>query len=189
MKTPTLEAVLDAFAMEADYGKETLAKYLERYPQFAIDIVDLSRQLERPVVVDTSPPSARVVNFVDTAWRVHVAARPATANDPLSSLDLAKNRELARMLDLPRQVITAFTERRVQVASVPKRFLSQLAGHIGSSVDSLVAAMSLQPTAQPMRSYSSDEKPVAPEQVTFEQLLIDANVSAERRAALLAEGD
>lgn len=189
MKTPTLEAVLDAFAMEADYGKETLEKYLERYPQFASDIVDLSRQLERPVVVDTSPPPARVVNFVDTAWRVHVAVRPAAANDPLASLDLAKNRELARRLDVPRQVITAFTERRVRVATVPKRVLSQIADHIGSSIDNLVAAMSLQPAPQPMHSYSSDEKPVAPEQVTFEQLLIDANVPAERRAALLAERD
>lgn len=188
MKTPTLEDVLDAFAMEASYGKETIGKYIERYPQFTADIVDLSRQLERPLKVDASPLPVEVLSRIDTAWRAHVAVRPATANDPLAALDLAKSRELARFFDLPRQVITAFNEHRVVVTSVPKKFLAQFAAKIDSTAEALMAALSQQ-VAQPARSYSADEKPVPAERVSFEQLLIDANVPAEKRAALLAEGE
>jgi hypothetical protein len=39
------------------------------------------------------------------------------------------------------------------------------------------------------RSYKADSKPVVGEQVTFEQVLIDAGVPAERRARLLAKAD
>jgi hypothetical protein len=39
------------------------------------------------------------------------------------------------------------------------------------------------------RSYKADRKPAAGEQVTFEQVLIDAGVPAEKRARLLAEAD
>jgi hypothetical protein len=39
------------------------------------------------------------------------------------------------------------------------------------------------------RSYKADGKPTASDQVTFEQVLIDAGVPAEKRAGLLAEAD
>ena len=39
------------------------------------------------------------------------------------------------------------------------------------------------------RSYKADAKPTAGEQVTFEQVLIDAGIPADKRARLLAETD
>ena len=39
------------------------------------------------------------------------------------------------------------------------------------------------------RSYKADAKPTVGEQVTLEQVLIDAGVSADKRARLLADAD
>ena len=38
---------LDAFAVESDQGSETLVRYLQQYPQYAEELVDLSRELSR----------------------------------------------------------------------------------------------------------------------------------------------
>lgn len=72
------------------------------------------------------------------------------------------------------------------VASVPKRFLAQLASLVGSSVQDLLDTLALPP--QPLaRNYKADGKPTQAMQVTFEQLLRDAGLSDEQIELLLAD--
>ncbi|WP_231565158.1 hypothetical protein [Sphingomonas sp. Ant H11] len=84
--------------------------------------------------------------------------------------------------------MTALRERRVSLVSIPRRFLAILADAMRSSVAQLESSWGPAHLIV-ARSYKADSKPVAGEQVTFEQVLIDAGVPAEKRARLLAEAD
>jgi hypothetical protein len=183
-----LEDVLDAFAVESDTGPETLARYLRDFPQFARELIDLGCELARDVCEDEAPLTERERDMIDAAWRRHAEAAPKVADDPFSALSTADLREAAKQLDVPRQVVTAFRERRVLLSSVPKRFLARLAETVNSTVDRLVAALAM-PAPALARSYKAEGKPLAAAAVSFEQILIDAGVPEERRAMLLSDDD
>jgi hypothetical protein len=116
----TREAVLDAFAVEPSHGRETLARYLREYPQFALELVDLSRELSRAISEDNKPLSEADASWIDAAWKRHVEAAPPAVSDPFAVLSVNELREIAARLGVPRQVITAFRERRVDMTTVPR---------------------------------------------------------------------
>lgn len=185
---PSRESVLDAFAVESEPGRPTLERYLRLYPEYGEELVDLAREMSRKVFDDRAPLSAADQALIDAAWARHAAAMPAAASDPLAALTVDDWRLVAQRLDVPRQVVTALRERRVSVVSIPRRFLQSFAEAVRSSVAQLEE---LWDVAQPKeaRSYKADSKPVVGEQVTFEQVLIEAGVSAEKRARLQTETD
>src|SRR5260221_10929901 len=113
---------------------------------------------------------------------------PAATPDPFAALTVDDWRAVARRLDVPRQVVTTLRERRVSLVSIPRRFLAMLAEAMRSSVAQLESSWGAAQLAV-ARSYKADGKPVVGEQVTLEQVLIDAGVPAEKRARLLAETD
>lgn len=186
-KRPSRESVLDAFAVESEPGRSTLERYLRLYPEYAGELVDLSRELSREVCDDTAPLSAADQALIDGAWTQHAAAMPAATVDPLASLTVDDWRAVAQRLDVPRQVVTALRERRVSRVSIPRRFFGKLAEAVSSTVAQL--ELSWGPAQLAARSYKADAKPTVGEQVTLEQVLIDAGVPAEKRARLLAEAD
>jgi hypothetical protein len=182
---PSREAVLDAFAVESERGRSTLERYLRLYPEYAGALIDLSRELSREACEDVAPLSAADRAVIDAAWLKHAAAVPA---DPFTALTVDDWRAVARGLDVPRQVVTALRERRVSLPSIPRRFLQRFAEATRSTVAQLEASWGPGQRAG-ARSYKADGKPAAGEQVTFEQVLIDAGVPAEKRAGLLEEAE
>lgn len=185
---PSREAVLDAFAVESEPGRSTLERYLRQYPEYAGELIDLSRELSREAYEDAAPLSATDQALIDAAWSQHAKAIPTAAADPFAAPTVDDWRTVAQRLDVPRQVVTALRERRVSLASIPRRFLSMLAEAMRSSVTQLEASWEPVPLLV-ARSYKADSKPVVGEQVTLEQVLIDAGVPAEKRTRLLAEAD
>jgi hypothetical protein len=184
---PSRESVLDAFAVESEHGRATLQRYLELYPEYAGDLIDLSRELNRAKTIDLEPLSPADQALIDAVWSKHKAAVSTTAAS-LESLTVEDWRAVATELDVPRQVVTALREKRISLASIPRRFLRRLADATRSSIDQLEAFWSAGQFAG-ARSYKADGKPSIGSQATFEQALIDAGVPAEKRAALLAEED
>jgi hypothetical protein len=190
-RKPSLEDVLGAFSVEPDPGRETLAAYLRRYPQFAEPLIDLSRELHRAPAVpgpDTAEDEARIAE----AWRRHSEALDQQAQeDFLTALSTQQLRDISKTLDVPRQVITAFRDRRVILDSVPPNFLSRFAAAVDQPLERLAACLApiTQPFTQPAlaRSHKSDTKPTAGEPVTFERVLIDAGVPEDKRARLLTD--
>jgi hypothetical protein len=183
--------VLGSFSVEARPDRQTLERYLLAYPEYAEDLVDLSRELSRELCEDEAPLSVEDRALIEAAWRGHAAA-PASkvVADPFASLSTADLREVARRLDVPRQIVTAFRERRVVLSSVPRRFLARLADAVNSSVDKLEMLWSeLVPTPSLARSYKANAKPTAVEPVSFERLLIEAGVPEDKRAELMADAD
>ena len=184
---PSKHDVLDAFAVEPDPGRETLERYLRTYPQYASELVDLSRELAFQYPPDETPLSAEDQAKIDAAWLRHAAAAPAAIADPFAALSVQELRDVAKRLDVPRQVLTAFRNRRVQLFTVPRRFLTRLAEATNSSLDQVVDALSSPHSSEFPRSYKADRKPTASEAVSFEQVLIDAGVPEEKRAQLMSE--
>lgn len=184
---PSKLDVLDAFAVEPDPGRETLERYLRTYPQYASELVDLSRELARQYPPDETPLSTEDQSKIDAAWLRHAAAAPAAIADPFADLSVQELRDVAKLLDVPRQVLTAFRNRRVQLSTVPRRFLARLAEATNSSLDRLVDCLSSPRSSEFARSYKSDRKPMASDAVSFEQVLIDAGVPEEKRARLMSE--
>jgi len=185
---PSREAVLDAFAVETEPGRSALEHYLRLYPEYAGELVDLARELSRAAFEDTAPLSIADQALIGAAWSQHAAAMPAVVSDPLAALTVDDWRAVAQRLDVPRQVVTALRERRVALASIPGGFLAKFAEAVRSSVAQLQSSWGPVRLAV-ARSYKADSKPAVGEQVTFEQVLIDAGVTAEKRARLLAGAD
>ncbi|WP_395443940.1 hypothetical protein [Caulobacter sp. UC70_42] len=186
-RTTQLEDVLDAFAVEETDAKATLDRYLTAYPQFAGDLIDLSRELlraDQPVDTELSPAD---VAKIDAAWIKHAAALPHHATDPFAALSPTRSREIALELAVPRQILTSFRERRIQPATVPEAFLRRLAAALAVSVDDFLAWMIPPPANSLARSYRADGQPGAATQLAFERVLIDAGVSESDRARLLAD--
>lgn len=179
--------VLDAFAVEPDAGRATLERYLCDYPQFATELLDLSRMLALQPRDDESPLSADDQTRIDAAWLRHAAAAPASVIDPFYSLSVPELREIASRLGVPRQVLAAFRNRRISMSSVPPRFLKQLAELVDTSTEHLVRALSIPPAPDPAHSFRSDQKPILPEAVSFEQVLIGAGVPEDERSRLTSE--
>jgi hypothetical protein len=79
----------------------------------------------------------------------------------------------------------AFREHRVEPTSVPAPFLERLAAALNSTVEKLKNAFALSPEPDLARSYKADDRPKVRKSVTFEQILIEANVPSEKRALLM----
>lgn len=185
---PSRESVLDAFAVESEPGRSTLEHYLRLYPEYAGELIDLSREFSREACDDVAPLSIADRALIETAWLQHATASPAAMADPFAALTVDDWRAVAKGLDVPRQVVTALRERRVSLPSIPRRFLQRFAEAVSSTVAQLDASWGPGQLVA-ARSYKADGKPSAGEQVTFEQVLIDAGVPADKRARLLAEAD
>lgn len=183
--TPSLEDVLDAFALEPGHERHILERYLQEYPQYAVDLANLSHELSRSFG-EPQPLSPKDRAAIDAAWRKHsetVSAR----HDLFASLSVDRLREIATTLGVPRQIITAFRERKVIVPSIPAGFLSRFAAAVERSVEEVANALSSAQQPSFIRSHKADNKPKAVARVTFEQLLIDAGVSEEKRAELMTK--
>jgi hypothetical protein len=189
VRQPSREDVLDAFAVEPNPGRKTLERYLRDYPSYASELVDLSRELSGNICDYEVSLSAEDQALIESAWQRHVDAAPKVVSDPFAALSVTELRQVAKQLDVPRQIITAFRERRVIVSSVPRRFLGRLAEAVNSTADIVVATLTLQPGPALARTYKSDSKPAANAAVTFERLLIDAGVPEEKRALLMSDAD
>ena len=184
---PSREDVMDAFAVESRHDRATLDRYLRDYPQFAEDLVELLHDLSRAAEVSTAPLPAADQKLVAASWQQYVASGKTTAVDLFAPLGLDELRAVAAQLDVPRQVLAAFRERRIIVASIPRRFLANLAAAIGATEEALRSSLQFTPALEGARSYKAEAKPQAGSQITFEQLLTDAGVSPGRRSALLAD--
>jgi hypothetical protein len=185
--SPQLQDVLNAFSVEPKIDRETLERYLKRYPQYAEYLVDLSFELTRTTIEDGEPPSAQDEEDIENAWQRHRERISAKVTNPFTHLSIDNLRQIANSLDVPRSVVSAFRERKVIVDSVPKAFLIRFAGAVSQTVEGFVMFLRDGVSPASVRSYKSDVKPLEQKQVTFEQLLIQADMPQEKRETLLSE--
>ncbi len=182
---PTLDDVLEAFAMEPSLDRNTLQRYLRDYPDFATALIDYSQEIFQSQQEADRPLDAHDRARVDSALaRFQTVA--AQAVPALAQMNAGKLGELARLLTVPHQVVLAFRECGVIVNSVPRRKLIVIADFVGASLQDLTSYLSL-PKRSLARSFKSDDKPSNTEKVTFERLLRDAGLADGEIERLLVD--
>lgn len=177
------EDILGAFAMEPQQDAATLKDYLRRYPQFAEDFVELSFLCVSPDD-DVTELTEHDHNRIDSAWAI-VSARVPGA-DPFSELTSQRSQEICGALAIPRSVLVALRDRLVIPATVPLRFLTALAQQLAVAVDDLRRALGNN-GLQLSRSFLADRPPKRESQVSFEQILREAQLDEERIRELLQD--
>src|SRR5262249_12526998 len=106
------DEVLRAFSVE-DGGRDTLVRYLTAYPQYAHDLVDLSRELARTLTDDElSEEDERSVDAAAARFRAGGGLKGAVVTLKPQVFAAA-----AARFQLPLQAMVAFRERRVDLAS------------------------------------------------------------------------
>ncbi len=182
----TRDDILGAFSVEPSNDRRTLERYLREYPEHSSALIDLAQQIDLISNSESSELDAEDDALINAAWTKHeLAFRPASV-DLLSSLSVEKQREIARSLLIPRQVMTALRDGRILFSSIPKTFLRKFAEALSSTLEDLTSALS-GPRLAVAKSYKADEKPADTGQISLEQALIDAGVDAETRGQILDE--
>lgn len=177
--------VLYAFAVEENTGHDTLVHYLKTYPQYANDLVDLSRELNRASIdSDLSEEDERSIDAAVARFRAGGGLKNTAVTLPSQAFTAA-----AALLQLPIQAMLAFRERRVDLTSVPASFLARLAQALNTSSEQLHEFLSQPPLVSAARQSKSNVKPAAVTKVSFEKILLDAGVQKERVQEFIERGE
>ncbi|MDN7560354.1 hypothetical protein [Burkholderia orbicola] len=181
----TRDEILYAFAVEETDDRETLKRYLAKYPQYAHDLIDLSRELARPASDDEPLSAADAERVAVAVARFHAGTVPR----PPFSFAAKTFNMAAERLQLPALVFVSFRERRVDLASVPARFLERLAEAMEGTSEQLRTFLAQPPMVAAARQSKSRVKPTAAAKVSFEKVLRDAGVEADQVQTLIDRGE
>lgn len=184
---PTLDAVLESYLLVA-HEDSALAGYLKRFPQFALDLVDLSHETQRMLEDDPRPLDPTALASIQAMADAAVAGWPADgrARNLFAELRPADYGRVANAMGVPRGVIGGIKDGLALWASIPGRWLGRLAEALGGTVDELRDSIG---TSRAQASFKSEARPETKEPVTFEQLLVEARVDPARIAQIMEEDD
>jgi hypothetical protein len=183
-----LDDVLDRFMLEHDQGSMTLERYVRDYPQFASQLIDLSRMAATDEEISDAPLTGAAQSRIDAAWIAYSAALAQTPSaDPFQALMGDRGKSLATALGVPRQVVTCFREHRILATTVPRPVLRVLAEEFDIPLPHVIAAMAGTVQASLGRRFKADGEPGFVEQKSFEQVLVEAGVSDGDRARLMTD--
>ena len=128
------EDVLSDFAMEPNLTSKVLRSYIQRYPEFAVDLTDLFHELSMVDLADAAGSILEQEGLDDAMVGEGISAVGAA----LSGSGL---RDLARRLELPRDFIAGFRDARVRLGSVPANVLLNLARAMDVKTQYFVGSM------------------------------------------------
>jgi hypothetical protein len=185
-----LEDVLLAFSVEPFHDRATLERYLNDYPQFAEDLVDMSHELRiggRGVsgILEDEATFQRALNqFVGASAQVS-----GTAANPFDAFRGLAFAELADTLRVPRSILIAFRDRLVIESSVPPAFVARIARSARTNVADLMAHLQQPPVLAATANYKADQKPSASGKVALDALLDASGVTPEQKADIYTSAD
>lgn len=186
------ESVLLAFSVEPTHGRETLERYIKEYPQHATALIDCSIDL-----LHASPAedvSATVVpdSAVDKAWQRFeraVQQNYAEIANPFAKLNTSSFKSLARSLDVSNLFLMRVRDRAISAATIPVRFIEQLASELGATAQAVTAYLQSPPGMVSGHAFRSSVKPSVGEQITFDQAVATSQLTPEQQAMLKALSD
>lgn len=160
-------------------------RFLDAQIAFVMDTdADELDQLLKEIGFDPNDLETRGSAAIERASAsINLALQPS---DMLTSLLPPRQREIATRLGIRRNVFTALVEHRALVETIPKRFLKKLALEIGTTLETIALALS-GPVRTLGAQHKSDQAPEVPTQVTFEQLIRDADMTELEITELLRE--
>lgn len=165
--------VLEAFAAEPLRDETTLNRYIESYPEHALDLVELAFLSENLVETD-EPLTEHDENRIESAWAHIKHAMASARSDALKKLTQEASK-VASETGLPAQVITMTRERMIQPESLTWSFV-RCVGEPADIPPELLRAALTGPPRSTARSFSSNVTPKPPEQIPLRRVLEEANV-------------
>jgi hypothetical protein len=183
------EDVLFAFSVEPRHDRQTLERYLESYPEFADDLLDLSHELRISASLGPADILAEDEASFQAAWQQYAAVAPQGV--PSASVENLFNRfkgkafvALAEALLIPRSVLVALRDRLVVPSSIPQGFIRRFAQSAAATIEGVEQYLALPPATSAALNFKADQKPAAQPQITFEALLAQSTLTEEQIAAL-----
>jgi hypothetical protein len=191
MSPPVTNAqVLDLFAIAYRESTEALADFVARYPERADELVDYAHEinLQRECAGEMSITPGEEIWIEEQVAKMS-AVRSAII-DPFAAWQPSQYVEARKSLGVPTAVLTAFRDRLVALPSVPFAFLEDLADLLKVKMSELAAFLEAPPRLANNIAYKADSAPgMSTDKITFEAVLTQAGVSAEKAAALLERDD
>lgn len=179
----TREDVLGAFAMDFESGKPgVLERYLSQYPEYSLQLVDISRELSR-TLEEEEPLNAGELATVSSG--MHRLQKLTATVQSLQDAPAKTFTNAVKALALPMQAGLALRERRVDVSTIPARILETLAQALQASVEVLGSYLALPPQVSQLRANKSSVKPTEAEKVSFERVLREAGMDEAALSKLL----
>ncbi len=188
------EHVLYEFAAEPAHDRDTLERYLTRYPELTEDLIDLSAELRLNETLELKPAEALPDPGLQAAWKQFLGSRPAKPPD-VQVVDLFAPYKgpafvaLAQALKVPRSILTAIRDGLVTPASVPAGFLRRFAQATAVPVESVRASLLGESRVHAALAFKSDTKPTQQTPITFRAFVLKTPMPDDQRALLLSECD
>lgn len=185
------ETVLYSFAVEATHDRETLERYLKRYPELAEELIDLTSELRLGEALGTPVSTAADASW-EAAWNefrgCSAEAAPDGATAPAFSFPKAEAfAKLAAAVDVPRSLLAALRDGLAVATSIPDRFVGRLAAAADVSAAAVREYLRNPLPGLASRAFKSAEKPSLQPQTTFRELVENTEMSDEQRRVLIQE--
>lgn len=178
------EDVLETFASDFATNSTVLREYLAKYPQFSIDLVDLSRELTHMARLEED--SSRD----DEALLSLSLLKFNNENLGSSKLQFASDslfKSVAKKFKIPYLVMLAIKERRIEPSTIPDQLMKLIAKILDTTSQDLELFLAHSISVS-IKASKSNNKPVTGSKVSFEQILKDANISSEKLTELIEQG-
>ncbi|SCZ51250.1 hypothetical protein SAMN04488118_101447 [Epibacterium ulvae] len=174
-KNLTKEDVLRSFSIEEDQSKETLDAYLKQYPQFALNLIELSLELEL-----LEPRSSDADEGVET--------NPIDTSQVKAALSGENAKGIAKELGFPRAVVAAFRDRVFAPETLPQSLVRRTASAASIGKAQLLAYLCM-PTHMPSGlSMKATGKPEEMEKISFSDFVADLGLDETQKARLYDGG-
>ena len=188
------EEVLLAFSVELQHDHVTLERYLDRYPEHTLALVDCSIELMMDASNSGEDVQVSSDQVVDQAWRQFQAAMgsaqgTAAISNPFSQLQPTAFKSMAKRLDVSNLFLIRVRERAIDAATFPRRFVQQLAAELGATADAVSAYLRSPPTMASSLSFRSNAKPEVAAQIPFQQAVETSQLTPAQKKALQALRD
>lgn len=180
--------VLYAFSIEETHDRETVHRYLTKYPDYASDFLDLVSQIRANNSAESLQgnevlPDPKLMSAFDML----LGRNSEAIVDPFATFKGAAFVELASSIKLPREILIAFRDRLVETASIPHRYLERLASKSQLTLENIARYLNQPSLSTAVLRFSSLEKPKTLSKVSFQHLVENTALTEDERKELLAE--
>ena len=173
-----IKNILSDFAMEAALTPNMLRAYIQRYPDFALELTDLFHELTMVDLANTVGLNLADENLEDEKLGEGVAKVRAALSGP-------GLHDLASRLELPRDFVAGFRDARVRLGSVPSSVLLNLARAIDAKIQYFIAYLQSQHGATRAVAFKADAKPQMPSVLGYDEFIESLSLDDNEVAALV----
>lgn len=190
---PSREDVLMDFATREDrLAPEVLRGFVQRFPEYEDELVELARDLATPEfdsvpecgAVDEALANDALTRFFEVDARLAEHTAGAEVSDPFAGLDRAGCRKVAAELGANLLFIGRLRDRLIRSEELTAGFLARLAEVLGTGAAALAEFLAGPPRVPAGLRFKADGKPEAAAKQGFQEALDSSGLSDEQKRHL-----